>query len=80
MPRFALAGDGAGITNLTGYLTVTDYEAASTNLLRFLTTARAPTGSTARGSPGEVRSDATNVYIYTRSNRWLRIPGTYDWP
>lgn len=75
-------GDGSGLTNTPLHpsaMTTTNYQAAVTNYLRFLTTATPPASNTASGSRGEVRTDSTNLYLYTASNLWLRVPGSYSW-
>jgi len=85
-------GNGANVTNVnarqlggalpSAYLTVTSYQNANTNHLRFLTTTVKPSTPTDPGSHGEVRFDATNIYIYMQAggtNMWMRIPGSFTW-
>lgn len=85
-------GNGANVTNVnarqlggalpSAYLTVTSYQNANTNHLRFLTTTVKPSTPTDPGSHGEVRFDATNIYIYMQAggtNMWMRIQGSFTW-
>jgi hypothetical protein len=79
--------NNAGNADLLGgipaasYLNVSSFQSTQTNYARFVSAALAPTGSTASGVNGEMRVDSTNLYLYIgRSNRWLRIPGSFSWP
>ena len=78
-----VAGNADNLNGLaaSAYLTVSSFQSTSTNYARFITTTVAPTGSTATGLNGELRVDTTNLYIYIgRSNKWMRVPGTFSWP
>jgi hypothetical protein len=85
-------GDGANVTNVnarqlnglnaSAYVTVSSFQSSITNFARFLSTTQPPTSNTASGSHGELRVDATNLYIYIGAggtNKWLRIPGSFTW-
>lgn len=85
-------GNGANVTNVnarqlggalpSAYLTVSSYQNANTNHLRFLTTTVRPSTPTDPGSHGEVRFDVTNIYIYMEAggtNMWMRVPGRFTW-
>lgn len=60
----------------SAYISTTNYQAAITNFLRFLSTAAAPTNYAATGSRGEVRKDSTNLYIHDGTS-WGRFPGNW---
>lgn len=85
-------GDGANVTNVnarqlnglnaSAYVTVSSFQSSVTNYARFLATTQPPASNTASGSHGELRVDATNLYIYIGAggtNKWLRIPGSFTW-
>jgi hypothetical protein len=58
------------ITNLTAARTVTYPDATGASLVR--SAGSAPATAAAAGTPGEVRTDGTYLYICTATNTWLR--------
>lgn len=76
----AFNSDALGTLPAASYLTVVAFQSTQTNYARFLSSAVAPVTPTNTGANGEMRVDVTNLYIYVaRSNRWLRIPGSFSW-
>jgi len=82
-PPYAESANNASNFNglaASAYVSVASFQSTSTNYARFITTTVAPTGATASGLNGELRVDATNLYMYIgRSNKWIRIPGSFSW-
>lgn len=76
----AFNSDALGGLPAASYLTLVAFQSTQTNYARFLSSAVAPATPTNTGANGEIRVDATNLYLYVaRSNRWLRIPGSFSW-
>lgn len=80
----AYAGDGfTNVATLTGiagtYQSIASFQAAQTNYARWLGNS-APASNTASGSHMELRSNATNLFLYhVGSGKWFRVTGAYEW-